>query len=371
MSTPEKVRLAIQNWISQGDPQWAGKTPQQVAEALGYTSQTGGGTAPGASSGVMQQMIEWETALRANNGDVPPNRDQWVQRFAMIAGVTPEQAGAMWDRRQQWLQLTGGTQTPRAGLADWYPPEGEFDAWLGQIAPQPTLAREAMELQNQQAWANLLASKSGPRDYWTYKMMQANMPQNVRFGDMRALANATPAFGAMTPGNNSWEMTFANWLQNQQGGAGTTQPGPTAGNEQASSFVPGPGATPAANAYPAKDFVTPTLRRGGDGGQANPQSPYMATRRVAPSTNRPLTDEDYGHTTSAGPPLPVKRDDWRGVFRQPNEFSPRTWNRLGPSGQQMQLGQWSAYSLDPNEAFAMMKRSWQGGSANPRTRWSW
>ena len=376
--TVDQQRAIVRNWISKGDPQWAGKTAQDVAKALGYsggTDGTGGGGSSQQGSSLRQQMIEWDQAFHEVNQGRAPTRDERVAYLMKISGMTQQQASAMEDRRDQYVEFFGRN---KQGWDAYYPPDAEYGSWQQQIAPQQTLARDQFDelkrqfdaeqkTKEQQFWGGLLASKSGPRDYWTYNAMQASIPENVKWGDMASLANNTAAFGAMTPGNNSWEQTFYNWMQKQKGG---TAPA-TGGQPPVSGGGIRPGGTPyTQSGLPnEKAFVQPASQGGPIGGEQPKPNPSLTLFEGGP-IGAPGTTETWS-ANNGSYSMPANRDttDWRGVFQQPNQLGPRTYNRMSPSQKEMRSGQWSSFEVNPDDAWDKMRRSWQGGQANRQTVW--
>lgn len=138
VDTPEQKRSAVQNWITSADPRWKGMGAAAVASALGLGPSGG---QPGGWAGL---------------GGVAAGATGALPTFA----------------REQWLTGQSG-----------YLPGGA-----------PSMAREQLYAQNWQNVANMLASKSGPRDWATYQQLQPKA-----------------AFGAMT-GTPSWEQAYTQWF---------------------------------------------------------------------------------------------------------------------------------------------------------------
>lgn len=407
-----------------------------------YGRMTGGQVTPGTGSGgggtasnpnaTYQQMIDWEIGFKGAQGR-DPTRQEWGQRLSLLTGMNQQQGESMFGRLKNWQDLNN----PISG--EWRAPDAEWQTWMQQVAPQRTLERQRFEdtlaeqqrqynqgqqQQNQQYWASLLSSQRGPRDYWVSQLTQANMPESVRYGDMAALARNTPQGSGMTPSNNSWEQTYANWLGQQRG---TPQTGQSPTGEPEARYYAQPirnqtpqtgqspigapaqrGYTPPANPtaqapaalseqantdfgvhgggedywrrlglnprtgrawQPGETFYTPEEEEG----RRLIASWETTTSAQAPQGAIPLNEPNPQNrwiAANQGSQYPMPQTDWRGAFTSPNQMSQRNFNRMTPSQREMLAGQYSAYGVNPEDAFEQMRRSWQGGQANSRIRWS-
>ncbi|GEM_PF-6812260 len=296
----------------------------------------------------------------------------------------------------------------------------QFDASQAQQADQ---FKQSQGQQNQQYWAGLLGSLSGPRDWMKYQIAQSQMPESVRGGPMNVMdiANATPAFGAVQGDpSNSWEQTWANFQNAQQGAQqpyqqqqgynpveppGGAQPGTPGGDDLYSALLRSrepyqqprtdemPNTSPApwygGKQPPGQDATQPggfDPRRRGYNPVEPPGGKYLGATIPLKYREGYNPVEPPGGGRPPGGYLPAPPEEpWLGGGRQqpgkepyrtpwyggnqPIQISPGEYGRWTPTQRAMQEGEWSKQSLDPSDMWAKMRSAWPKGYAQTKTQW--
>jgi len=283
--------------------------------------------------------------------------------------------------------------------------------------------------QNWQFIANMLSSKSGPRDYGVYSQLQPNA-----------------AFGAMT-GTPSWEQGFVNLFNNPAGQApgtqgvpgvpttpGTTTPDATQPSTSAAWQLPQgydflriqnaldtwgnevyskTGQWPTQQEWASQINATfpdapesygqallnvmntnnqtrgtmlpqgVNLQLGIDPNLPKPinwlgqaYSAWAPTQVQAPTAPAQTTAAPAPAAGTSAYPWPNDPTAWMTgtakqiPFRQPIDVSRAEWNQWSPTKQQMELGNVSYNGIDPQDWFKMLQASFPTGTATPTTSWA-
>ncbi len=206
VSTPEKQRAAVQNWLQmsdQGVVTSAGRDPLQVAQGLGvqgvYT------TTPGATKATFPRE-QWETATTGMyNGSPTFANQQWqTGETGYMPGQNGQQGQSTLTRQQMELAATG------------------------YYGGAPTLAREQMEGNMGLQALQQQAALSGPRNAFQQMRLNAGLNQQgySRYVDAIAGKYSTPGYQA--PQEVPQRVSFQTMADDLRG-AGQGQAGATGG----------------------------------------------------------------------------------------------------------------------------------------------